>query len=403
LKFAVGFAVRGSRFAVVLLLLGMACRREQPPATGVILSYEERPAMCVTCPRFRVEFRETGIVTFYGLAGCALPGERSYRIPAEDFLALERAFQERKFLTLPRVLPVRVTDVTRVTLAYRDDRRVHETVRLGSQEPALASLADLMRRAARADDLLKPSLAKYQALAQTPSNWDVNALGEDHENALTAAIWSGDLASARFLLSQGSIVTDGALGAAASREEPEFARLLLATLDERRRRHLGPMLLRAARSGDAVTREVAAAGADVNWRDPSDGRTPLLTAIQSDGLDRAAFLLARGASPSMADHDGRTPMHAAASASNTGFITMLSGRGANVNAQDREGRTPLMVAADRCTEWNVPALLAAGARVDLADRRGRTALRPQLSVTGDPKCDRTQNLIRHSRGRSNIR
>ena len=389
--------------AGLLLLLALACRRDATRATGVILSYEEHLSMCANCPRFRIEFREKGLVTLHCLAGCAVPGISSYRIPADDFVALQTAFHDRRFLEQPRILPSRVIPEGHIVLSYRDDRRVHEAVRVGQQDPALASLGERLKRAARADDLVTPSLAKYQELTRTPYKWDVNTLGEDHQNALTATIWGGDLASARFLLSRGSIVTDGALDAAASREEPEFARLLLGAVDQSRRRRLGPLLLVAVRHGDAVTRDLVAAGADVNWRDPSDGRTPLLTAIETGQLDRAAFLLARGASPSTADHAGRTPLHAAASASNTGFIAMLSGRGANVNAQDREGRTPLMVAADGCTEWNVPALLAAGARVDLADSRGRTALQPQLSVVGDPKCDRTQQLIRHSRGQSEIR
>jgi ankyrin repeat protein len=162
------------------------------------------------------------------------------------------------------------------------------------------------------------------------------------------------------------------------------------------------MLLQAARTSAAVTSDVVAAGADVNWRDPSSGRTPLIAAIGSTGLDRAAILLDRGASPSTADHAGRTPMHAAAAATNTGFITMLSRRGADVNAQDREGRTPLMVAADECKEWNVPPLLAAGARVELADTHGRTALQPQTGV-GDPKCGRMLDLIRHAARQSDIR
>ena len=385
-----------------LLLLSLACRRAPAPS-GVILSYEEDLSGCANCPRFRIEFREKGLVTFHGLAGCAVPGERSYRIPAEDFLALQAAFHERRFLEQPRTVPRRVTPEGHFILSYRDDQRVHEAVRVGQEDPPLSSLRERLKRAARAERLLTPSLAKYQELAQNRGGWDVNTLGEDHQNALTATIWGGDLASAQFLLSRGSIVTDGALDAAASRAEPQFMRLLLGTIDESRRRRLGPLLLIAVRHGDAVTRDLVAAGADVNWRDPSDGRTPLVNAIQAGGLDRATFLLAHGASPSTADRAGRTPMHVAASAYNTGFITMLSGRGADVNAQDSQGRTPLMVAADGCFEWNVPALLAAGARVEMEDKRGGTALQPQLSVIGDPKCDRTQNLIRRSSSRSDIR
>jgi hypothetical protein len=394
------------RFWVAALLLLAGCDRAAPGQTAktAVLSYEEHQTGCANCPHFRVEFRDTGLVTFRGLAGCAVPGVSSYRIPAEEFLALRQAFEDLGFFAIPRTLPAAWIDATRITLAYRDDRRVHETVRVGPKDPALSPLADRMRRAARADALLSPSLAKYQELDR--NRWDVNTLGDDHQNALTATIWGGDEASARFLLSRGSAVSDEALTAAASRTEPIFARLLLGAMSEdepRKRRMLGAMLLVAARRSDAVTRDLVAAGADVNWRNPSDGRTPLVAAIESGSLDRAAFLMASGASPAAADAAGRTPLHAAAAAYNTGFITMLTRRGAPVDAQDREGRTPLMVVADTCKEWNVPPLMAAGARVDLGDRRGRTALQPVLSVVGDPKCQRTLDLIRQSTRQSDIR
>jgi hypothetical protein len=397
------FAVRGLPFAALLLLA--ACHRAAPGATekSVVLSYEERQGGCANCPHFRIEFRDTGLVTFHGLAHCAVPGVSSSRIPTEEFVALRQAFEAAGFFAAPRILPGGIIDATQITLAYRDDRRVHETIRIGQKDPGLTALADRMRRAARVDDaLLSPSLAKYQELDR--NRWGVNTLGEDHQNALTAAVWGGDESSARFLLARGSAVTDEALTAAALLDEPILARLLLGAIDEpRKRRMLGPLLLVAARRSDAVTRDLVAAGADVNWRDPSGGRTPLVAAIQSGSLDRAAFLLASGASPTTADAAGRTPLHAAAAAYNTGFIPMLSRRGAPVDAQDREGRTALMVVADTCAEWNVPPLMAAGARVDLGDTRGRTALQPQVSVVGDPKCQRTLDLIRQSTRRSDIR
>jgi len=385
-----------------VLLLG-ACWTPRPDATGVVLSYEERLGMCANCATFRVDFAHGGIVRFHGLSGCAVPGERTYRIPAAEFSGLLKQFDATRFFERPRTLPGIIFDGSRITLTYRDDFRVHETVRVGQPDAALTPLGKRMRDTARLDALLAPSLAKYQELVR--EGWDINTLGnEDHENALTATIWAADLASAQFLISRGSMVTDEAVLAAASRAEPEFARLLIAAIDEqRKRRLLGPALLQAARGSDAVMRLLIDAGADVNWRDPASGRTPLVAAITSGALDRAALLLARGASATAADRNGHTPLHSAASAYNTGFITMLSRRGARIDAQDREGRTPLMVASDQCMEWNVPALLSAGARVDLADRRGRTALQPQVSVVGDPKCGRTLDLIRdHARG-SDIR
>jgi hypothetical protein len=395
------FAVGGLPFAALLLVAACRAAPEESPR-HVVLSYEERHAGCANCPQFRIEFRDAGLVTFHGVAHCAVPGVSSYRIPAGEFFALREAFEAADFFGIPRIVPGAFDHGVRITLAYRDNRRVHETVRIGQKDSVLTPLADRMRTAARADALLTPSLAKYQELVR--NRWDVNTLGEDHQNGLTATVWGGDEASARFLLARGSAVTDEALDAAVSRDEPTFARLLLGAVDEpRKRRMLGPLLVRAARRSDAVTRDLVAAGADVNWMDPSGGRTPLLAAIESGSLDRAAFLLASGASATIADAAGRTPMHAAAAAYNTGFITMLTKRGAPVDAQDRDGRTALIVVADRCNEWNVPPLLAAGARVDVGDKDGRTALQPRLSVVGDPKCQRTQDLIRQSTRRSDIR
>src|SRR6188508_1698487 len=168
---------RGLRLAVwssaaVSLALSLACRRTPAAASGVVLSYEERPGMCANCPHFRVEFRDTGLVAFHGISGCAVPCESSYRIPAEEFTELLRHFHAAGFFERPRTLPWTVTDSTRVTVAYRDDQRIHETVRLGQPDPALTALAERMRLAARADALMSPSLAKYEALDR--ARWDVN-------------------------------------------------------------------------------------------------------------------------------------------------------------------------------------------------------------------------------------
>jgi hypothetical protein len=183
--------------------------------------------MCANCADFRVDFERDGIVRFHGLRGCAVPGESVYRIPAAEFVELRRHFDAVGFMDRPRTLPWNRTDSDRITLAYRDAQRVHETVRLGQPDPSLTALARRMRQTARLDTLLAASLTKYQELAA--AGWDVNTFGDDHENALTATIWGGDLASARFLISRESVVTDGALRAVASRQEPEFARLIRHT------------------------------------------------------------------------------------------------------------------------------------------------------------------------------
>ncbi len=137
---------------------------------------------------------------FNGLVGCAVPGSRHYRIPETEFQELVRGFQEADFFHIPRLDVTRVVfDAVVITVTYKDERRIHETVDAIRGLPRLTQLEKRLRAAANVERFLKPSLSLYQELLR--SGWDVNTLGEDHENALTSALEQGTLIQCVFCCS----------------------------------------------------------------------------------------------------------------------------------------------------------------------------------------------------------
>jgi hypothetical protein len=375
--------------------------RDQTDTAQVEIAYAEVNSGCMNCCDFEVRFSSGGHVTFIGRRACPVPGPQHFRIPASEFDELVRAFHSAGFFSIPRLAGPRFIDGRVVTVTYRDPQRMHET-RHSAQPPArLEQLASRLRRASRADEIVRPSLERYTELVSR--GWDVNTLDDSHDNALIATITEGDLASTRFLLSRGARLSDEAARLAAGRPEPEFLAITTTAFNAATpRRPLGPQLLVAARTSAANTKAFVQAGADVNWQEPSSRRTALMSAISAGSLETAALLLDHGASVEARDNQGSTAMSHAAAAYNTGFIDMLAARGADPNARDRAGRTPLMIASDGCFEWNIAPLLAAGADPAIGDAKGRTALQPTTSVVGDPKCARTLRLVEEAARRRTL-
>ena len=116
--------------AALALLSTAACDGRPFGPGGVVLSYEEHTYGCDGCPTFAVHIREDGAVTFVGQAGCAVPGEQQYQIPASEFRDWWTLF------TTPHSSASRartgrwVSHGDRGPAPYTDDRRIHETVHM---------------------------------------------------------------------------------------------------------------------------------------------------------------------------------------------------------------------------------------------------------------------------------
>jgi len=123
-------------------------------------------------------------------------------------------------------------------------------------------------------------------------------------------------------------------------------------------------------------------GAEVNFRDPISGLTPLMVA---EAPEVTALLLARGADVKAADVDGATVLHYAVLAPRAlELLPLLLRHGAEINraAAGRGGETPLFAACqwffegrDRSLGAKVFTLLAQkGADLNTADHLGNTLL-----------------------------
>jgi ankyrin repeat protein len=366
--------------------------RGSPGPSCVNLSYSENPTYGEDFPRYRVDFGEGGWVEFNGLSGCVVPGVQSYRIPEAEFQDLVRAFKEAHFFNIPRLDPNHMPlDATITTVTYKDARRIHETLDVDRPLPRLIQLENRLRAAANVDRFVKPSVSRYEALLG--SGWDVNTVGQDHENALTAAVWCRDLDSTRFLSQHGASVSNKALQASLFSRNPKLTEFLLdARRIDMKSAVVRQLLTTAVRSNVEVTRLLLKRGADVNFRDPASGETPLTAAIYEGSLESATLLVVKGADVNLTDNSGRSPLALAATQDKSGFVTLLSQHGARVNARDASGETTLMVASEVCAYWNIRALLAAGADPTITDKDGHTVVEGFFRLE-DENCKLSKQLL----------
>ncbi len=143
---------------------------------------------------------------------------------------------------------------------------------------------------------------------------------------------------------------------------------------------------------------LAARGANLEYRDPDTGITPLLEAMNT-GKNRGVYvdtdlqtaatvvmrLLRLGANPNQADLRGRTPLMQAALLRRPEVITALIKAGAKIQSADLEGDTALMFAAAADDAASAKLLLAqaerAGVRLFSATRNQKGQTAHQVGMT----------------------
>ena len=93
--------------------------------------------------------------------------------------------------------------------------------------------------------------------------------------------------------------------------------------------------------------------------DGADVNDELDNAVLAADLERAAFLLNKGADVNQLSKDGSAPLHIAVNNGDNPMITLLLDHHANINVHDRDGFTPLSLAA----AWNrTPAVVLLASR-----------------------------------------
>jgi quinoprotein dehydrogenase-associated probable ABC transporter substrate-binding protein len=109
-----------------------------------------------------------------------------------------------------------------------------------------------------------------------------------------------------------------------------------------------------------------AAGADVNEE--------FSNAVTAGSIDRAAFLLSKGADPNKPDDQGETPLVNAVQAQNPNLVRLLLEHGAKVNVRDSNGMTPLLVAINQDDVPTIKVLASHGADLNEKTSDGATPL-----------------------------
>jgi ankyrin repeat protein len=135
-----------------------------------------------------------------------------------------------------------------------------------------------------------------------------------------------------------------------------------------------PLWFAVNRGHSEIVTLLIAAGADVNWPQPTDGGTSLHLAAQEGYTEIVKQLIAAGAKLDSAMKKGETPLHLAAQEGKEATVRELLIARASVDSCTEVGTTPLHSAALRTSAGTVRVLVKAGAQVNRQDKAGRTPL-----------------------------
>ncbi|XP_034035856.1 arf-GAP with coiled-coil, ANK repeat and PH domain-containing protein 2-like isoform X3 [Thalassophryne amazonica] len=116
--------------------------------------------------------------------------------------------------------------------------------------------------------------------------------------------------------------------------------------------------------------EALAHGAEVNWVNTEDKRTPLIMAVQGGSLVTCEFLLQNAANVNQLDVQGRGPLHHATILGHTGQVCLFLKRGANQNAADINEKTPLAMAVEAANADIVTLLRLAKMNEEMRESEG---------------------------------
>jgi hypothetical protein len=129
-------------------------------------------------------------------------------------------------------------------------------------------------------------------------------------------------------------------------------------------RDIDRQLLAAAAADEVKSiEELLRGGADINARDETFGRTPLMEAAIAKQTKAALKLIERGGDINARDtFFGSTPLMFAAGSGSTGVVKVLLEKGADVNAVNNKGYTALDVAEEDPHKDVIEILKKAGAK-----------------------------------------
>lgn len=124
----------------------------------------------------------------------------------------------------------------------------------------------------------------------------------------------------------------------------------------------------AAQGGNTEDCEsLLAIGADINWKHPHDGDTPLLTACRRGHTHTVEVLIVHGADVNIVGNDMLCPLHICCLRGDYATLNILLTANPNINLKTKDGKTALQLAEAKgheniCTRLNSYLVSHGGSR-----------------------------------------